>query len=359
MVKCTSVLAALLLLGWTSNIGFAQELTTDAERDWKAVRSSDDVRTKIMAERWFNAIRQQEWSDASGKFRVSAKYVDHDPNLKWVKLRTIRGTGKERQVKDVKIPLEKLSKSCQARVRTISVLAEKIAEAKEEEAKKETEEEAGAGATGGRDGETAEGELMEGETPAEPREGRAPFDRGPAEMDSRAQMAERDSRDDREGAGAEPLSVTSVGPPLPAMLPPLPSGNLAAQPSSPEVGDASVFQHPTSADELKAVFIKAFDAGDKDTIEKLIFWGESTPEQRELTQSYIIDKAGIAKIVRVDLETLPENEPVEDYTISTTTRFEIEYENETLNHTLDWPFAAIDGKYYFGAWLPKAASERR
>jgi len=223
MVKRISVLAALLWFGWTSSFGFAQELTTDAERDWRAVRSSEDVRTKIMAERWFNAIRQQEWSDASGKFKVSAKYVDHDPNLKWVKLRTIRGTGKERQVKDVEIPLEKLSKSCQARVRTISVLAEKIAEAKEEEAKKEAEEEAGAGAAGGRDGETAEGESMEGETPAEPREGRAPFDRGPAEMDSRAQMAERDSRDDREGAGAEPQGVTDSVQPLPAALPPLPS----------------------------------------------------------------------------------------------------------------------------------------
>ena len=111
-----------------------------------------------MAERWYNAVRQQEWSDASGKFKTTAKYVEHDPNFAWVKLRVIRGTGKERVVKDVQIPLDKLSKACQARVRTISVLAEKIAEAKEDEAKKESEEEEDADAAGGRGGESLDGE---------------------------------------------------------------------------------------------------------------------------------------------------------------------------------------------------------
>src|SRR5262245_22588581 len=140
MVRRFRLLAAILLAcSVTSAEG--QELTTDAERDWKIVRNSEDVRTKVMAERWYNAVRQQDWSDTSGKFKVSAKYVEHDPDLAWVKLRVFRGTGKERQVKDVQIPLDKLSKTCQARVRTISVLAEKIVTAKEDEAEKAAEAE--------------------------------------------------------------------------------------------------------------------------------------------------------------------------------------------------------------------------
>ena len=32
----------------------------------------------------------QEWSDASGKSKVMARYVEHDPDLKWVKLEAVR-----------------------------------------------------------------------------------------------------------------------------------------------------------------------------------------------------------------------------------------------------------------------------
>lgn len=250
MVRRFSVLATVLL-ALLGSPALAQELTTDAERDWRAVRNSEDVRTKIMAERWHNAIRQQEWSDASGKFKVSAKYLEHDPDLKWVKLRTIRGTGKERAVKDVEIPLEKLSKSCQARVRTISILAEKIATAKEEEAKKAAEDADGAEASGGRGGERSESESLDGEMPADSRNGRGAIDRGLVGMDSRELMAESETRGGREGGAAESTNVGNSGPPLPAALPPLPStatSSTAAEPiRSAEPGDASEAVSPLNA----------------------------------------------------------------------------------------------------------------
>lgn len=235
MIWRTRVLAAILL-AWLSTSTFAQELTTDAERDWKAVRNSEDVRTKIMAERWFNAIRQQDWSDASGKFKVSAKYLEHDPDLKWVKLRTIRGTGKGRQVKDVEIPLEKLSKSCQARVRTISVLAEKIAEAKEEEAKKAEEDEDDGGAESGRRGETRDESLDEEATPERTRDGRGARDRGRADVEPREVMDGRDRRRGRgrgdESSAESSSAMANAGPPLPALRPGLPSTAVSSAPMS-------------------------------------------------------------------------------------------------------------------------------
>ena len=84
------------------------------------MRDSDDVKTKLLAERWYGAIKQQEWTDATGKFKTSAKYVAHDPQLAWVKIRMIQGVGKKRVVKDMQIPLEKLSVACQARVKQIA-----------------------------------------------------------------------------------------------------------------------------------------------------------------------------------------------------------------------------------------------
>jgi hypothetical protein len=161
---------AVCLCATAASVATAQEvtkeMTTDAERSWRDLRGSDDVKSKLMAERWYGVIKQQDWSDKSGKFKTSAKYLAHDPKLAWVKLRVIQGAGAKRVVKDVQIPLEKLSPACQSRVRTISVLTEKMAEAIEKEKKKEEEKDDGA--TGGR-GEESSDEAI---TPDESRGGR-------------------------------------------------------------------------------------------------------------------------------------------------------------------------------------------
>lgn len=360
MFRHRSALAAIIL-AWVSTCAYGQELTTDAERDWKSVRSSDDPRTKIMAERWYNAIRQQEWSDFSGKFKTSAKYVDHDPNFAWVKLRVIRGTGKERVVKDVQIPLDKLSKACQARVRTISVLAEKIAEAKEDEAKKEAEEEEGADAAGGRGGESREGEPPADEAmPEDPRGGRGGFDRGLAGMDPREVVAESE----------QPPVVTNNGPPLPAALPPLPGRSVAEAVPSPVTTEAVPVvsreaamrvgsEHPTSAEQLKAAFEAAFASGDKATLEQLVYWGELPPELRQLTQARLLDHAGVAQLHRCELGELVGGESTERYTLDSTTVLGLEFETRAEYFDMDWPIGEVDGKYYLGALSGEAAVNRR
>jgi hypothetical protein len=368
MIRRQAALAAILV-AWIGSCAFAQELTTDAERDWRAIRSSDDTRTKIMAERWYNAVKQQEWCNASGKFKTSAKYVEHDPNLEWVKLRVIRGTGKERVVKDVQIPLDKLSKACQSRVRTISVLAPKVAEAIEEEANKEAEDENDpAGSRGG--------EFM-GEDPAadDSRGGRDSIDRRREEPDPRRSRGEGDNpRRGRRGRAQseEPLVVTNDGPPLPAALPPLPStasteatSQSTTDEAAPVVAGAEkvagpdAAHHPVSAEELEAAFAAAFAAGDKVALEELVFWGELAPELRQLTHARLLDYAGIAQLRRCNLAVKEPGEPGELYTLSSATHLSLEFETRAEFFDMTWPVGEVDGKYYLGALSGAAPAERR
>jgi hypothetical protein len=207
----------------------AQELTTDAERSWRELRGSEDVKRKLLAERWYSAVRQQDWSDATGKFKTSAKYVAHDPQLAWVKLRVIQGAGEKRIVKDVQIPLEKLSIACQARVRQIAKLSDKMTEAIEAEKKAAEDEEAGGERSAGGRGEIASDPR--GEMAADPRGGRGEMEGGLAGMDAEQVTAERRSppgRGGREVIGAEEPPVTNDGPPLPAVMPRLPQAAAAA-----------------------------------------------------------------------------------------------------------------------------------
>jgi hypothetical protein len=360
MIRRQAALAAIFV-AWIGSCALAQELTTDAERDWRAIRSSDDTRTKLMAERWYDAVRQREWSDDSGKFKTSAKYVEHDPNLEWVKLRMIRGTGKEREVKDIQIPLDKLSKACQARVRTISVLAPKVAEAVEEEANKEAEAENDpAGARGG--------EFM-GEDPAadESLDGHESIDR--RGRDERGPS--RRSRRDRTQAG-EPPVVTNDGPPLPAILPPLPS-SASAEATSRSITNEAVpivagaesaagtdaWQHPASAEQLATSFAAAFAAGDHEMLEKLVYWGELTPELRQLTRTRLLDYAGNAKLHRCNLGVMTEGETVERYTLNSATHLSLEFETRAEDFDLTWPVGDVDGKYYLGALIAATPTERR
>ncbi len=196
-------------------------MTTDAERSWRDLRNSEDVKTKLMAERWYSAIRQQDWGDASGKFKTSAKYVEHDPQLAWVKLRVIQGAGDKRVVKDVQIPLEKLNKVCQARVRQIAKLSEKVTAALEEEKNKESEDKTvGAG-----------GEMIDGS-----HGGRGEFDDGSAGVDPEQLPAERvraRGRRARQPSAPASMTITNDGPPLPALLPPLPTRIPASEVSEP------------------------------------------------------------------------------------------------------------------------------
>jgi hypothetical protein len=94
---------------------------------WDLSHSKDRV-TKSMAERYIATIKAQEWSDLSGKFKTIARYVRHTPDLASVTIETGKGRGTERVTKEVTVPVDKLSKTCQSRVRQIDAMQKKLKE---------------------------------------------------------------------------------------------------------------------------------------------------------------------------------------------------------------------------------------
>lgn len=130
-----AIATALLLLCALAPARFtAAEETTDAERLYFEMRHSDDRITQLMGERWYGLVKLQEWTDATGKFHTTAKYLAHDPDMKWVKLLAVKGSGEERITKELTIPVEKLDKRCQSRVRQIEALKSKVEAAAAKEA---------------------------------------------------------------------------------------------------------------------------------------------------------------------------------------------------------------------------------
>jgi hypothetical protein len=92
------------------------------------LRSSKDHATKQSAERYFNLVKPQEWTSLNGKSKITAKYVAHDPDLKWVKLAVVSGAGASRTTREITVQVDKLNKTCQSRVRQISVMQARLDE---------------------------------------------------------------------------------------------------------------------------------------------------------------------------------------------------------------------------------------
>lgn len=131
--RCLACVFALGMVGMVG-IAFAQEPApasgsgADVEKAFTDLRDSENRTTQRFAERYLNLVRQQEWSNDSGSSKVLAKYLSHDPNLKWVKLGVVRGTGKDKSTREVTVPIDKLNKTCQSRVKQIATLQAKLAE---------------------------------------------------------------------------------------------------------------------------------------------------------------------------------------------------------------------------------------
>ena len=104
------------------------EPTAEKEKTYFDLRRSKNRTSSLIAERYFALVRLQEWSDATGKAKVTAKYLEHDPDMEWVKLQMVRGRGADRVVQEKTVPIAKLSKTCQSRVRQIAMLQKKLDE---------------------------------------------------------------------------------------------------------------------------------------------------------------------------------------------------------------------------------------
>ena len=162
------------------------------------MRKSEDRVIQRFAERYYNLVKLQVWTSANNKSTVNAKYVDHDPDLKWVKLATVRGSGANRVVKEVTVPVDKLNKTCQSRVRQIATLQMKL----DELAAESEEDPAG--------GETGYGEYGRGEygAPMTDERGQQP----PANYGEEA-------ADAAAGEYAAQPGIPAAGPPMPVIDP--------------------------------------------------------------------------------------------------------------------------------------------
>ena len=94
---------------------------------WELSRSRDGA-TRTLAERYLNSTKMQEWSDLSGKFKTYARYIKHDPNLTTVTIEISKGRGGDKTTDQKTIPVDKLSKTCQSRVRQIDAMQKRLKE---------------------------------------------------------------------------------------------------------------------------------------------------------------------------------------------------------------------------------------
>ncbi|HEX3599745.1 MAG TPA: hypothetical protein VHU84_06350 [Lacipirellulaceae bacterium] len=89
---------------------------------------SDDRALRSMAERYVGLVKIQEWSDLTGKFKAVAHYVKHDPNMTTVTIAIMKGQGTDRSSEEKTVPVDKLSKTCQSRVKQIDTMQKKLKE---------------------------------------------------------------------------------------------------------------------------------------------------------------------------------------------------------------------------------------
>jgi hypothetical protein len=82
-----------------------------------------------LAKQWQSLVRQRQWVDAAGKHKTFARYLDHDREMKWVKLRVAVKVDTVESYKDVKVDLTKLDKKGQLLVKQIAQVRKSVEEA--------------------------------------------------------------------------------------------------------------------------------------------------------------------------------------------------------------------------------------
>lgn len=127
------LLTASLFAAISAGAAFAQDAAAPAvddsspEAEYAEMRKSHDRLTQQWAERYYNLVKLQEWVSDKGT-KIKARYVSHDPGLKSVTLEIARGNGPDRVLKEVTVPVERLNKTGQSRVKQIDAAQKKLDE---------------------------------------------------------------------------------------------------------------------------------------------------------------------------------------------------------------------------------------
>ncbi len=129
------VIGTLLLIGGRSSIAQPPQSADDkgppplgVDKFYFELSKSKDNSTHITAERYIALVKVQEWSDLTGKYKPIAHYVRHAPDLSTVTIAIMKGSGADRSSDEKTVPVDKLSKTCQARVKQIDLLQKKLKE---------------------------------------------------------------------------------------------------------------------------------------------------------------------------------------------------------------------------------------
>jgi hypothetical protein len=118
-----AVAGVLAIYAWN---GASAAEPTAAEQQYEQLKEAEKHADKLLAERWHKLVRQRQWVDSTGKHKTFARYVDHDPNLQWVKLLVLVNKDGEQTYKEGTIPLARLSKSDQALVKRIGIVRKQV-----------------------------------------------------------------------------------------------------------------------------------------------------------------------------------------------------------------------------------------
>ncbi len=102
---------------------------TEPERLAEQLSESSEQKQRTLGKRWESLIRRRQWTSASGKHKTFAKYVDHAPDLSWVKLLVLVKSDEEQTEKEIQIPLEKLDKKGRAVLDRIALRRKEVEKA--------------------------------------------------------------------------------------------------------------------------------------------------------------------------------------------------------------------------------------
>ncbi len=111
---------------------------TEPEELYEQLKQSKNQAQKLLAKRWRGLVQQRGWTDLSGKHKIFAKYLEHDPGLQWVKLQVRAGKGEKETTKVITVQLAKLDKNAQSVVKRIAIARRQIDEILSEDDKEKS-----------------------------------------------------------------------------------------------------------------------------------------------------------------------------------------------------------------------------
>jgi hypothetical protein len=117
---------ALVVFGSSASSHAADQ--TEPERLAETLLKSKKSAEKRLGERWQQLVRQRQWSDDKGKYKVFAKYVSHEPDFKSVKLLVFVKNGAQPSHKEVNVPFNRLGKAEQTLVKQIDRMHKQVEE---------------------------------------------------------------------------------------------------------------------------------------------------------------------------------------------------------------------------------------